>query len=171
MKKTFATKFNRRIEKKTNYRKRLGFAKSGTEKAIFRRTNKRIIGQIVTYLPKGDITITQAESKEFSKIEPKIAGKNLPSAYLTGLLLGKRAMEKGIQKANLDIGFYTPVHKGKWCAFLKGLLEAGMDIKHEEKIIPSTDRLYGKHISEEIVKKVEEIKKMINEGKFNKVNK
>ncbi len=170
-KETYKTKFRRRIQKKTNYRKRLAFAKSKTEKAVFRRTNTRIIGQIIRFEPKGDITIAQADSREFKKIDKRLGSKNMPSAYLTGLLLGKRALDKGIKKANLDIGFYTPVHKGKWCAFLKGLLDAGMEIKHDNKILPIKERIDGKHISEDLVKKVEEIKNKILAGNLEKVSK
>ena len=83
---------------------------------------------------------------------------NLPAAYLTGYLAGKRAAKKGVNEAVLDIGLQKPV-KGAACfATLKGLLDAGLEIPYGEEILPSEDRLKGKHIKAEMEKMIEEVK-------------
>jgi len=44
---------------------------------------------------------------------------------------------------------------------LKGVLDSGINIPHSESILPNDDRIRGKHISEEIVKQFEDVKKKI----------
>ena len=47
------------------------------------------------YHPEGDRVVTYAHSMELKKFGWKKNSGNIPSAYLVGLLLGKRAKEKG----------------------------------------------------------------------------
>ena len=63
----------------------------------------------------------------------------------------------------LDIGLYTPRKGARIFAALKGVVDAGIEVPYGEEIVPSEDRLYGKHISEEVAEKVEEIKSKIEE--------
>ncbi|UCE75163.1 MAG: 50S ribosomal protein L18, partial [Methanomassiliicoccales archaeon] len=83
---------------------------------------------------------------------------NLPAAYLTGYLAGKRAKSAGVEKAVLDIGLNTPTRGSRIFASLKGLLDAGIDIPHNEEIIPSEERIYGAHINENIKNQFETVK-------------
>jgi large subunit ribosomal protein L18 len=76
------------------------------------------------------------------------SGKSTPSAYLTGYLAGVRAKKKGIDGAVLDIGLREPVKGGVMFAATKGLVDAGVDVPHGEDMVPSDDRLVGKHMKE-----------------------
>lgn len=156
--------FKRRREGKTDYRKRLRLLYSKKPRVVYRKTLKYIIGQIVEYHAKGDKTLVGVTSKALKKFGWKFACDNTPAAYLTGLLLGKKALEKGLKEAVLDIGLYHSTKGGRMYAFAKGVLDAGLSIAVDEKMFPSDDRIKGKHISDEIEKSVEEIKNKILGG-------
>ncbi len=138
----------RRREGKTDYRKRISLIKSRKKRLVVRIQNNTIISQIIEYNPKGDETITQAISKELKEYGYEGNYSNIPAAYLTGLLIGKRAQEKEIKEAVLDIGRRTPVKGSKTFAVLKGAVEAGMEIPHGKKVLPDEERIKGKHIEE-----------------------
>ncbi len=138
--KTYETKFNRRKKGKTNYAKRLALVKSGKVRVIVRKTNKKILAHAVKYNPKGDETLAHADSKELEKFG-FYGTNNTPSAYLTGLLLGKKMKEK---TAILDIGRRDPKKGSVVFACLKGLLDAGIEIPHSKEPIPNDERISGK---------------------------
>ena len=73
-------------------------------------------------------------------------GKNTSAAYLTGYLLGKKALKEGIDEAVLDLGLKTSINGSKIYAALKGAVDAGMNIPHNESILPSEERIRGEHI-------------------------
>ncbi len=154
----------RRREGKTDYRKRIKLIKSGKKRLVIRIQNKTITAQIIKYNPKGDETIIQVNSKELREYGYKGNLSNTPAAYLTGLLIGKKSKEKGIEEAVLDIGRRTPTEGGKEFALLKGVLETGLEVPHGEKILPNERRIEGEHIEEhrdeklEVEKIAEEIK-------------
>lgn len=143
---TFTTQFRRRREGKTNYKKRLGLLKSSLHRLVVRRTNKYVIAQFIEFKPEGDRTKVQVNSKELEKFGWKHGKKNLPAAYLTGLLAGVKAKQKRIDKAVLDIGFAMPMHKGWWASALKGSLDAGVEIKAGKEAKLPEERINGKHI-------------------------
>ena len=101
---TYKVQFKRRHNGKTNYKKRLALVKSGKPRLVVRKTNNRIIVQVITYERPGDKVITSATSVQLKKYG-WAGNKNIPSAYLTGLLCGMRAKEAKVQSAILDIGF------------------------------------------------------------------
>lgn len=142
--KTFETKFKRRQNGKTNYAKRLSLIKSKKTRIVIRKTNTRIIAQAIKFNQKGDETIAQANSKELEEFG-FYGTNNTPSAYLTGLLLGKRIKE---QEAILDIGRRKPSHGGTIFACLKGLIESGIKIPHSKEALPKEERIVGKIIEE-----------------------
>ncbi|MFA5764315.1 MAG: 50S ribosomal protein L18 [archaeon] len=137
--KTFDVKFRRRREGKTNYLKRLASVRSGKVRIVVRKTNKQIIAQAIKFNFKGDETIAQATSKELDNFG-FYGTNNTPSAYLTGLLLGKRMTDK---EAILDIGMQSPSHGSVIFACLKGVIDAGISIPHSKTALPSEDRLNG----------------------------
>lgn len=143
----YVVKFRRRREGKTNYRKRLALLKSGKPRFVFRRTLTKIIGQVITYEEKGDKTLVAVTSEELKKFGWKAGLKNTPASYLTGLLLGLKAKEKGINEGVFDLGLYSPTRGNRAFAFLKGLVDAGIKIPHSEERFPSEDRIKGVHIS------------------------
>jgi len=137
----------RRREGRTNYHKRYDLLKSKKPRLVVRARTKIIIAHIVNYIPKGDVTIATTNSLELKKFgwTPK---RNIPTAYLTGLLIGKKALKANVKEAILDIGIHKPHRKGRLFAVLKGAIDAGLKIPHDEKALPSEDRIQGKHIEE-----------------------
>ncbi|MCD6482035.1 MAG: 50S ribosomal protein L18 [Thermoplasmata archaeon] len=155
--------FRRRREGKTDYRKRLALLKSGKPRVVVRKSNKNIRVQFAVYEREGDIIKAAATGSDLRKYEWDYSLSSTPAAYLTGLLAGKRALKSGITEGVLDIGLYTPVRGARIFAALKGVVDAGVEVPHSEEILPSEDRLYGKHISEEVAEKVEKVKSKIEE--------
>ncbi len=137
----------RRREGKTNYKKRLKLLLSRKPRLVVRITNKRVIAQIVEYGSEGDITVAYADSKELEKFGWKGDLNNTPAAYLTGLLIGKKALQKGVREAVLDIGLKTPSKGARVFATLKGAVDAGLAIPHSEEILPDEARIRGEHIA------------------------
>lgn len=160
MKKAYLTQFKRRREKKTNYKRRLALIKSGKTRLVIRKSLSNISVQFINYKPEGDYTIISTVSTELKKLGWNKTG-NVPAAYLTGFLAGKKAKEKKIEEAILDLGLQTSTKGSRIYAALKGVLDAGVKIPHSKDILPSEDRIKGKHISEEIVKQFENTKKKI----------
>lgn len=166
MKKGYVVKHRRRREKKTNYRKRLALLKSGKVRVVVRKSVKHMRVQFVKYDEKGDKTIVQTFSKELAKYGWNHYCGNVPAAYLTGLLAGLKAKKSGIKEGILDIGLQTSTKGSRIYAALKGVLDAGIHVPHSEEILPSEDRIYGKHISDEMESKVKETIEKIR-GAFN----
>lgn len=119
-------KFRRRREGVTNYRKRLALVKSGLERVVVRKTNKRILGQVVKYNEKGDTVVASADSNELIKKYNWPSRRNKPTAYLTGMLLAKKA--KNTRELVLDIGITTPVRGSIPFVFAKGCVDGGMKL-------------------------------------------
>ena len=144
----YSVHFRRRREGKTDYKLRLGLVRSGKPRAVVRTSNKYVYVQIVEAQPSGDVVRASASSKELAKLGWKGGTGNLPSAYLTGTLAGRRALTKGIKEAILDIGLRPSTKGSRLYAALKGLTDAGLKVPHSEEILPSTARLGGAHIAE-----------------------
>ncbi len=160
MKSSYLIPFKRRRKKKTNYKKRLALLKSGKMRLVIRKSLSNISIQFIKFNPEGDETIVSANSTELKKFGWNRTG-NIPAAYLTGLLAGKKAKEKKVEEAVLDLGLQTSTKGSRLYAALKGVLDSGIKVPHSEDVLPSEDRIRGRHISEEIEKKFEEIKNKI----------
>ncbi len=145
-KSTFTTQFRRRRQGKTNYKKRRALLSSNLPRLVARKSNKYIVVQLVEFAPKGDKTLVHVNSKQLAALGWKAGKKNMPAAYLTGLLAAMKAKQRRIEKAVLDIGFSTPVHGSFWSAVLKGALDAGLQVNAGEEAMPSEERASGKHI-------------------------
>ena len=161
--------FKRRRLGKTNYRKRLKLLLSGKPRLVVRRSLKYIRAQIVEYSKEGDKTIASAESRELKKMGWNFACDNIPAAYLTGLLIGKRALEKGVKEAVLDMGLYSSTKGNRIYALVKGATEVGLKVPVDEGMFPSDERIRGEHIAKndkfkELPKIFEEIKKKVVES-------
>tara|TARA_Y100000310_G_scaffold157298_1_gene156674 strand:- start:345 stop:830 length:486 start_codon:yes stop_codon:yes gene_type:complete len=148
----------RRKEGKTDYKARFGFLKSGIPRVVARRTNKYLIAQIISSDVAQDKVIIEVNSKELlSKGWPKeLAGslKSLPACYLTGYLLGKKS--KDIQKGILDIGLQRSISKNRIYSFLKGLVDSGFEIAHDEKVFPSDEMLIKNEKTGKLIKQIKE---------------
>ena len=143
----FTVRFRRKKEGRTNYKKRLALLKSRKPRLIIRKTNTQIILQIAEYQPDGDKVIVTVQSRELLKNGWKHSFKNLPAAYLAGMLLAKKASQHKIKEAILDMGLTTPLKGTKIFAALKGAVDAGLQIPVNETIFPTEERLKGEHIS------------------------
>lgn len=156
--------FRRRQEGKTDYRYRVKLLQCGLPRAVVRNSSKNTMVQFVQYNAGGDSILASATSGDLSRYDWKQSRSNVPAAYLTGFLAGKRALKKGIDKAVLDIGLKIPTKGAKVFASLKGMLDAGLKIPYDEKILPTQERIEGAHISDEMKKKFEETKIKIEEA-------
>ncbi len=150
--------FRRRREGKTNYRRRLNLLKSGKPRAVVRKSLQGITVQLIEYSTTGDRVVACAISKELQKFGWTLNTGNIPAAYLTGFLAGKRAKTKGISAAIIDIGLGTPTPGSKVFASLKGLLDSGLEIPHDNGVLPQEERLQGGHLGENVVKIFKEVK-------------
>ena len=141
--------FRRRREGKTNYRTRRALILSRVPRAVVRLSLKNVIVQVIEAEAIGDKVMVSAHSHELAKTYGwKCNGGNIPSAYLTGLLCGYKALEKGIETAFLDIGLHIPVKGTRIFATLKGLVDAGVEVPHSEDVLPEDSRISGEHIAE-----------------------
>lgn len=138
----------RRREGKTNYYKRYIMVLSRRLRLVVRRTLKYVIAQLVAFSPEGDKTLVAAHSRELIKRYGwKASGDNTPAAYLTGYLLGLRAIKAGYKEAIADIGLHRPTRGARVFAVVKGAIDAGMKIPVGEEVIPDDDRIKGVHIA------------------------
>jgi len=159
--KRYRVPFRRRKEGKTDYRYRLRLLKSGKPRVVVRRSNKNTIVQFVVYERKGDRIVSSAVGSELKKYGWNGSMGNMPASYLTGLLAGKRAIKEGVKEGVLDIGHHESIKGANIYGALKGVLDAGVDVPHGEEVMPEEDRIYGKHISEDMADKVKEVKEKI----------
>ena len=142
----FTVPFRRKRTGRTNYRKRLSLLKGNCPRAVVRKSLRNIIVQLITFEPRGDKVVLHADSKELQKYGWLMGCGNIPAAYLTGYLLGTRAKKRDITKATLDIGINVSTKGGRLYAALKGMLDAGINIPHNEECLPDNARVLGQHI-------------------------
>lgn len=138
-------KLKRRIVKKTDYHQRLALLKSGKPRLVVRKSLSGIRAQIINYEQNGDKVILTVFSKELKKLG-WLGGNNLSSAYLTGMLIGFKAAEKGIKEAVLDMGLTVSTKGNRVYSFAKGCIDSGLKVSVGQDIIPHEDRISGKHI-------------------------
>lgn len=155
--------FKRKIQGKTDYKKRLIYLKSGIPRLVIRKSLKNIWAQVVEYSPKGDKILLAAHTKELAKKYNWNSKRNTPTAYLLGLLIAKKVEEKKIKKLIFDAGFRKPIKGSLIYAFLKGAVDNNLNIPHSKSVFPSDDRIAGKHIKSFNAKLFEEVKgKLLN---------
>jgi len=77
------------------------------------------------------------------------------------LFLGKKIKEKKIKEAVLDLGLQKNTKGCRLYAFLKGVVDAGINIPHSPDILPSEDRIKGNHINEKVSKEFEQVREKI----------
>jgi len=149
--------FRRRREGKTDYYLRRKLVISGLPRLVARKTLKHTVTQIIIARPEGDKTLISAHSKELIQKYGWLGGTgNIPAAYLTGLLIGYKALKANIEKAILDIGLHRPTKGNRVFAVLKGAIDAGLEIPHSEEILPDESRIKGEHIAKyaELLEKI-----------------
>jgi large subunit ribosomal protein L18 len=145
----------RRREARTDYHQRLRLLKSGKPRLVARKSNQHVTAQLIVTGPSGDETLASANSSDLSAYGWEAPTGNLPSAYLTGLLAGKRALEAGLEEAVLDIGLNTATPGSKVFAVQEGAIDAGLDVPHNDTMLADWSRTRGEHIADYAEQKAE----------------
>lgn len=134
----------RRRAGRTDYQARLAMLKSGKPRLVVRKTSNYIKADVVEFDGVGDKVLATCSSKELEGFGWKGSGKNVSAAYLTGLLLSKKA---GKRDVIVDLGLQTSSKGSKLYALTKGAHDGGMLLKISS-LSPTDDRIKGKHIAE-----------------------
>lgn len=158
----------RRRQGKTDYKARKGLLSSSMPRLVVRKTNCYIISQIVESSEAQDRVVASANSKLLEKYGWKLSKKSVPAAYLTGFILGSKLKGRGQSQSQnqnviLDIGLARSTKGSCLYACLKGAIDAGVKVLYSPKVLPDNARVVGKHISQDVEKKFEEVKNKILE--------
>ena len=130
----------RRRSAETNYRKRIKELTGSMPRLVVRKSNRSVIVQVIEYAENGDKILASANSKELKAMgwEPRC---NIPTAYLTGLLLSKKWKD---HEVILDTGLYKPIGGSVVFSAAKGAQEGGLQVKGE--LAMDANRISGAHI-------------------------
>jgi large subunit ribosomal protein L5e len=171
--KRFQVKFRRRREGKTDFYARRRLVQQDKNKYeskkyrfVVRRTNRKIICQIIYSTIAGDHVMCQANSTELRKFGLEAGLTNYAASYATGLLCARRLLttkgladtykgienvdgdlfdiyEKGIKegakrpfKALLDVGLVRTTTGNRVFGAMKGAVDGGIYIPHNTKRFP-----------------------------------
>ena len=110
-------------------------------------SNRHVYVQVIESHPHGDVVKASASSQDLSGLGWKAGTRNLPSAYLTGILAGRRALGEGVKEAIVDSGLRSSTKGSRLYAAVNGLVDAGLEVPHAEDVLPSKERLSGGHIA------------------------
>jgi large subunit ribosomal protein L18 len=135
-------------EGKTDYKKRRLLLYGRKLFVTVHISNYAVYGQIHEAKLNGDVVLASADSKELSNYGWKGSRKSIPASYLTGLLLGTKALAKGIKSAILYLGPRPYVRGSRVAAFVKGVIDAGLDVPVDPETLPKEDHVAGKHIAD-----------------------
>jgi large subunit ribosomal protein L18 len=155
----------RRIEYKTDYKKRVKFLKSEKPRMIFRKTNKYLIAQYVVSEESQDKMKFGVTSKVLMKYgwpeEFEGSLKSISAAYLLGLVVGKKIIKEKLETPIVDLGMQRVVHGTKIFGFLKGLIDSGLEISCKEEALPEKEKIEGKELKEDFSNHFNKIKAKI----------
>ena len=168
----FQVKFRRRREGKTDYHARRRLIQQDKNKydskkyrLVVRRTNTKIIVQIIYATITGDRVLAQADSKELKRFGLEAGLTNYAASYATGLLVARRLLtqigladlykgveaadgeffdvyEKGVNddkrpfRAFLDVGLIRTTTGSRVFGALKGAVDGGIHVPHNTKRFP-----------------------------------
>ena len=144
--KVYTIPYRRKRQGRTYYKKRLKILLSRKHRFVVRKSLKNFYASVVEYSPNGDKVLLTASSKSLSGFGWKGNTGNLSSAYLIGLVAGKKALEKGIKEAIFDIGFNNSVKGSRLYAALAGAIDSGLKIPFNPEVLPAKERIAGEHI-------------------------
>lgn len=147
MKKAYTVKYRRKREGKTDYRSRIKLLSSHKNRIVVRRSLHNLTIQFVSLDKKGDKILIASSTKELLSYGWSAHRGNLPSAYLAGYLCGLKAKKKNTIEGILDIGLSRAVKGSGFFSAVKGLIDAGINIKCSEEFLPSLDAVTGKTIA------------------------
>ena len=140
--------FRRRREGKTNYHVRYKLILSKKPRVVIRKSNASTTLQLVVAEQKGDRTLLTVNSRELHNFGYTLSTSNLPAAYLTGLLFGKKMLALGQNEGIADIGLHASTRGNRIYAAIKGVVDAGVNVPHSPEIFPDEERVRGEHIKE-----------------------
>jgi len=133
----------RRHENKTDYLNRRRLLEGKKPRIAVRKTNKYIIIQYIESNEAQDKVVATAVSKELLEhgwpAEKAGSLKSLAAAYLTGVLFAKKINHD--KEAVLDLGLMRSTKGSRVYAALKGMVDAGVKIKHNPKMFPENERI------------------------------
>ena len=152
----------RKKEHKTDYLKRLKLLKSERPRVIFRKTNKSLVVQYVKSDAAQDKIIFGITSKELLKHgwEKEFSGslKSIPASYLTGYFVSKKIKNEKLETPIVDLGMQRVIKKSALFAFIKGLIDGGLEIECDEENFPEEERLNGESTKENLTKIIKGVK-------------
>jgi large subunit ribosomal protein L18 len=143
---TYVHTLKRIRDDKTNYRKRAAILIGRHSFVTVKVSDQNVAAQVLKPTPTGDIVIASAHSRELAKQGWKGALNNLPACYLTGMLLGKKALGRGVNDAVLYIG--KDHFTSRVAACMKGIVDGGVSMPVSEESLPGQERISGHHIAE-----------------------
>ena len=150
--------FRRRRQGQTNYRRRLALLKSEKPRLVIRKTLSGTIVQFIQFRPTGDQVLASATARDLRKFEWKGHTGNVPVAYLTGYLAGRRAKAAKVKEAVADIGLHPPTRGSRVFAALQGVRDAGVEVPVDDGVIPDETRRRGEHLGTVPAPSVDEVK-------------
>lgn len=109
-------------------------------------SDQNVAAQVLKPTPTGDLVIASAHSRELEKQGWKGAHNNLPACYLTGMLVAKKALDKGVKDAVLYIG--KDHFTSRVAACMKGIVDGGISMPVSEESLPEQERISGQHIAD-----------------------
>ncbi len=153
----------RKLQGKTNYRKRLILLKGRLPRLIVRKTNRYVIIQIIKSKNAQDKVINGVNTRDLLKYgwpeNRKGSMKSISACYLGGFLIGKKSKEK---KVILDTGLIPSTNGSRVYAVVKGILDAGIEINCNKKVFPSEERIKGENKGIDIKSILEKLNKIGN---------
>ncbi len=161
----YKVSFRRRREGKTNYHVRYKLILSKKPRVVVRKSNASTTLQLVVAEMKGDKTLLTVNSRELRDFGYTFSTGNLPAAYLTGLVFGKKMLALGQDMGIADIGLHASTRGNRVYAAIKGVVDAGVDVPHSPEVFPDDERVRGEHIKEhtgaDIVAQFEQVREKI----------
>jgi large subunit ribosomal protein L18 len=147
----------RRAQAKTDYRARIQLLKSSKPRLVIRKTNRYIIGQLISSFHAQDKVIATVTTKELIKEGwPKDKSgslKSLVAAYLGGKLLASK-IKKDNNEAIVDFGLNRNIQKSRIYAFVKGMIDSGINIPCGEEALPSEEQISSNETLKDIFTKL-----------------
>jgi large subunit ribosomal protein L18 len=109
-------------------------------------SDQNVAAQVLKPALTGDVVIASAHSRELEKLGWKGGLNNLPACYLTGVIVAKKALEKGVKNAVLYIG--KDHFTSRVGACMKGIVDGGVSMPVSEESLPDQERITGQHIAD-----------------------
>ena len=152
----------RKLQGKTNYRKRLILLKGSLPRLVVRKTNRYVIIQIIESKNAQDKVVNSVNTRDLLKYgwpdDKKGSLKSITACYLGGFLIGKKSK---VKKVILDIGLIPNTKGSRVYAVVKGILDSGIEINCDKDVFPSEEKI-KEHEGIDVKSILEKINKISN---------